>query len=140
MKENRVRFARVRSPENDEISLFRFLIGTRASPRPEDSRQTDDAWSVSSSVATVNVVGSHDLSSELLRQKVHFIGRFGTTENAERLRSLRSRFGKPGRNPAKRLFPCRILENAVHPDHRLSDAFVSLSHRLHSPFQTSLSR
>ena len=140
MKENRVRFARVRSPENDEVSLFRFLIGTRAAPRPEDSRQTDDAWSVSSAVATVNVVGSHDLSSKLLRQKVHFIGRFRTTENAELLRSSRSRCGKPSRNPAKRLFPCRILENAVHPDHRLGNAFISLSHPLHSPFQTSLSR
>jgi hypothetical protein len=51
MEEDRVRFARVRSPEDQQIRLFDLFIGRRPAARTEYRRQTDDARSVSSAVA-----------------------------------------------------------------------------------------
>ena len=55
---DRVRFARVRSPEEDDVRLLHFAVGARAPARTEDRRQTDDARSVSGPVAAVDVVGA----------------------------------------------------------------------------------
>jgi hypothetical protein len=56
MEEDRMRVARVRSPQDQEIRFFDLLIGRRSAARTERSRQTDDAGSVSGAVARVDVV------------------------------------------------------------------------------------
>jgi hypothetical protein len=85
MKEDRMRFARIRAPENDQVGLFNLLIRACAPTRPEDCRQTGDAWGMSSAVTAVDVVAAHNDTSKLLRQKVQFVGRFGAAEQAERV-------------------------------------------------------
>jgi hypothetical protein len=51
MEEDRMRFARVRSPQDQEIRVLDFFIGRRSAARTERCRQTDDTGSVSSAVA-----------------------------------------------------------------------------------------
>ena len=56
VEEDRVRLARVRAPEEDEIGLLDLLVRARAAARSEYRRQTDDARGVSGAVAAVDVV------------------------------------------------------------------------------------
>ena len=51
VEEDRVRLARVRSPQEDDVRLLDLAVGRRAAARTEHRRQTDDARSVSSAVA-----------------------------------------------------------------------------------------
>src|SRR5580700_6521744 len=83
MKENRMRFPRVRAPQQDDVGVFNFAI--RASPAAcsEYRRQTGDAGGMSSPVAAVNVVGAHDTASEFLRRVVQFVSSLGATEHAK---------------------------------------------------------
>jgi hypothetical protein len=76
VKEDRVRLPRVRSPQEDEVSLFSLTIRRRSSSGSEHCRQTGDARGVSSPVAAVDVVAVHDGARELLRHEVHLVGRF----------------------------------------------------------------
>jgi hypothetical protein len=50
MEEDRVRVARVRSPQEDDVGVVVLLIRGGPATRSEDCRQTDDARSVSGSV------------------------------------------------------------------------------------------
>ena len=86
---DRVRRARVRSPQEDDVRLLDFAVGARASTRPEHRRQTDDARRVSCPVATVDVVGAERDAGELLRQEVHFVRGLRAAEDAERVRAAR---------------------------------------------------
>src|SRR5213075_2009663 len=56
MKPDRMRLTGVRAPEEDEVSVLRFLVRARRAAGSQDCRQTDDARSVSGSVAAVDVV------------------------------------------------------------------------------------
>jgi hypothetical protein len=67
MEKNWVRFPRIRSPKQDDVGLFNLAIRTCAAPCPEYRRQTGDARSVSSSVAAINIVRTHDAANEFLR-------------------------------------------------------------------------
>jgi len=70
MEKNRVRFPRVRSPQQDDVCIFNLAIRTCAASRPEYRRQTGDARGMSSSIAAINVVGTHDAANEFLRRIV----------------------------------------------------------------------
>jgi hypothetical protein len=56
MEEDRMRFARVRTPQDQQIRFLDLFIGRRPAARTERSRQTDDTGSVSGAVARVDVV------------------------------------------------------------------------------------
>ena len=86
---DRVRRARVRSPQEDDVRLLDFAVGVRASTRAEHRRQTDDARGVSRPVAAVDVVGAEGDAGELLRQEVHLVGGLRAAEDAERVRTTR---------------------------------------------------
>src|SRR4029079_11430320 len=73
VEEDRMRLAGVRAPEDQQIRLLDLLIGRRATARTEYRRQTDDARSVSSAVARVDVVRPHHRADELLGQEVHLV-------------------------------------------------------------------
>src|SRR5579864_8824281 len=47
VKEDRMRFPRIRTPENDDAGVLSLFVGAGATARAEDRRQTDDARSVS---------------------------------------------------------------------------------------------
>ena len=98
VKEDRVRLARVRAPEENEVSVLDLPIGARAAARAEYRRQTDDARGVSGAVAAVDVVAADDAARELLREVVHLVGRLRTAEQPEALRAVapRSRHAAPG--------------------------------------------
>ena len=97
MKEDGVRITRVGTPEDDDVRLLNLTVGACTASRTKHCRQTDDTRRVSSAVAAINIVGAHDLSSELLCGKVHLVIGFGATENAEGLRSGLAGFVEPNR-------------------------------------------
>ena len=84
MKEDRMRLARIRSPQDDRVGMLDLLVGAGAAACPEDRRQTDDARGVSSSIAAVDVVAADDATSELLRDVVHLVGRLRAAEHPVR--------------------------------------------------------
>ena len=84
MEEDRVGIARIRPPQDDYVSFFQGLVGTRAASRSEDRRQTDDAGSVSSAVTAVNIVTADYRASDFLRHKIHLVRRLRTTKHPDR--------------------------------------------------------
>jgi len=87
VKENGMRFARVRAPQDDQISFFDLLIGTRPATRTEYCRQTGDTRRVSSAIATVDVVAADDQTRELLGHEIRLVGSLRATEQPERARA-----------------------------------------------------
>src|SRR6201999_2238509 len=65
MKPDRMRFTGVRTPEENEVSVLRFLVRARRTTGAKDGRQTDDRRRVSGPIATVDVVVAEDLSRHL---------------------------------------------------------------------------
>src|SRR5690242_18930837 len=53
MEKDRMRVACVGTPQQNDVRLFDFAVGTRPAARSENRRQTDDARRVSSPVAAV---------------------------------------------------------------------------------------
>jgi hypothetical protein len=92
MEKDRMRLARIGTPQQDDIRLFYFAVRTRAATRSEDRRQTDDAGRVSSPVATVNVVAADHGAHKFLRGIVQFIGGLRATEHPESFRPARLNF------------------------------------------------
>ena len=83
VKENRVRFPRVRAPQQDNVGVFNFKIRTGPAACSEYRRQTGDAGGVSSPVAAIDVVAADDRTREFLREEVQLVGRLGATEHAK---------------------------------------------------------
>jgi hypothetical protein len=83
MKENRMRFPRVRAPQQDDVGVFNFAIGACPPACSEYRRQTGDARGMSSPVAAINVVAAHDTANEFLRRVVQFVSSLGATEHAK---------------------------------------------------------
>ncbi len=81
MEEDRMRLARIRSPEHDQVGALDLLVGARAAACPEYRRQTDDARGMSSSIAAVDVVAADDRTSELLGDVVHLVGGLRAAEH-----------------------------------------------------------
>jgi len=84
MEKDRMCFPRIGTPEEDHIRFFNFAIGTSAAARPKNRRQTGDAWGMSSTVATIDVVAADDGADEFLCGVVQFIGCLGATKHAKR--------------------------------------------------------
>jgi len=64
VKDDRMGLTRVRAPEQDEVRILDLAIGTSCATRTKNRRQTDDAGGVSSTVATIDVVGANDHASK----------------------------------------------------------------------------
>src|SRR5436190_5635314 len=125
MEPDRMRLPGVRSPEEDEIGVLRFLVRARAPARSQDCRQTDDGRSVSGPVAAVDVVVAEDLPGEFRRQKVDFVGRLGAAEYARRGSAVLGQVATEALGGAvERFVPRRGTESAVVADEGLSEARV----------------
>ena len=123
MEENGMGFTGVGSPKDNEVCFLYLTIGTGAPAHSKDRRQTDDAGSVSSSVAAIDVVAVHHHASELLRHKVHLVGGFRTTEKPERIASVCGLcLEKTLRSAVKRLVPSRRAKRAIVTDKRGREA------------------
>ena len=83
MKENRVSFTSVGTPEHDDVGLFDFLVTTRATAGTKDRGQTDHARGVSSAVAGVDIVRTDRHPHEFLRNEVDLVGGFRAAEHAQ---------------------------------------------------------
>src|SRR5215207_7522815 len=81
---DRVRLTGVRTPEEDEVSVLRFLVRARRAASSQDCRQTDDARSVSGPVAAVDVVVAEHRPGKLRRQEVDLVGRLRAAEDSGR--------------------------------------------------------
>ena len=101
VEEDRMRFARIGSPQNDQVGLFDFLVRSCAATRSEDRRQTGDAGSVSGAVTAIDVVAADNDAGKLLAQEIQFVGCLGAAEEG-RLPLLPRRSRRP---PASVLLP-----------------------------------
>ena len=123
MEEDRMRLAGVRSPQDDKVRLFYLAIGTGAATGSKDRRQTDDARSVSSTVAAVYIVAADHRSRELLCNEVHLVGRLRAAEHPEALRTMRfDRAAKALCSAVQRFIPACRTQLAVLADQRSGEA------------------
>ena len=83
MEKDGVRFASVRSPQQNCVGVFDFAIGTRPATCSEDRRQTGDAGGVSSTVAAIDIVCAHYAAYEFLRGIIQFVGGLRAAEHAK---------------------------------------------------------
>src|SRR5436190_14719104 len=88
MKPDRMRLTGVRAPEEDEVGMLRFLVRARRASSPQDCRQTDDARSVSGSIAAVDVVVPEYRPRELRRQEVDLVCRLRAAKDSGRRPSM----------------------------------------------------
>jgi hypothetical protein len=117
VEEDRMRLARVRAPEHDQVRAAGLLVGARPPARAEHRRQTDDAGRVSGSVAAVDVVRPENDASELLCGEVELVGRLGAAEDAGQ-RAFVERFAEAGRGAVQRLVPARRAQLSIFSDER----------------------
>ena len=126
VEKNRMRVAGIRSPEEDDIGVFDFVIGTGAAARSEDRRQTDDAGSVSSAVTTVDVVAADHRANEFLRNVIQLVGGLGATEHSERARVMFRNGGAEAlSHSVERLVPRSRAMPAIFADERLGEPAIS---------------
>src|SRR6266481_593620 len=121
MKEDRVRLARIRSPQQNHIGIFDFTVRTGPATRSEYCRQTDDAGSVSSTVAAIDVVGPNHRAHKLLRGIVQLIGGLGAAEHAEGVWAVLLYLPlKTLDNAVQSFVPRGGAMNSIFPNQRLS--------------------
>ena len=107
-------FTRIGSPQEDDICLLDLLIRVRPASRSKNHRQTGDAWRMSGTVATIDIVAAHHHPRELLRNEIHFVRRLRATEHTERPASaLLLRGFQSACRPVQSLIPRGWAENAV---------------------------
>ena len=108
MEEDRMRLARIRSPQHDEVGVFDLLVRAGSPTCSEHRRQTDDRRSVSGAVAAIDVVAAKDLTHELLRDEVHLVGRLRAAEQADPVAGVPlGRRPQTRRGPVEGLVPGR---------------------------------
>jgi hypothetical protein len=83
MEKNRMGFAGIRAPQQNDVSLFDFAIRAGTAACSKNRRQTGDAGGMSSSVTAVYIVGAHDAADEFLRGVIYFVDGLRTAEHAE---------------------------------------------------------
>ena len=121
MKENRMRFPSVRSPQQDHVGIFNFAIRTGPAARSEYRRQTGDARGMSSPIAAINIVRAHDAADEFLRRVVQFVRGLGATEHAKVPRIvLRDRLAERGGDALQCFIPSGGTMRTVVSHQRLS--------------------
>src|SRR5262249_32879392 len=119
----------------DHARLFNLAVGTGPAARSKNRRQTGDARSVSSPIATVDVIRAHHRASELLRDVVQLVCCLGATEHPEVARIIfRDRCPQPLYHAVQRFFPGRRAVSAILADQRLSQ--TALCRYSHSWFKT----
>src|SRR5437762_11846969 len=122
VKEDRMRLACIRAPEDDQVRVLDLLVRARPSARAENRRQTDDARRVSGAVAAVDVVAADDAARELLREIVHFVRRLRAAEHPEAPRAVAlDDRAEPGGGAIERLVPARRAEHAVVANQRFRE-------------------
>ncbi len=120
MEEDGMRFAGIRAPQHDHVGFFDLFVRRRSTADSEHCRQTDDAGSVSSSIARIDVVRADHRPRELLRQVVHLVGCLRATEHADRVRPFGLyRSAKPGHRTVECFVPCRLAQHAALSHQRL---------------------
>src|SRR4029450_5192246 len=124
MEKDRVRIARIRAPQHDQVSVLDLPIRAGAASRSEYRRQTGDAGRVSRPVTTVNVVTPHHHPGELLGHEIRLIARLRATKQPERLRSPGTRRLEPLRRPCERFVPGGRAQLPVLPDKWFSESHV----------------
>jgi hypothetical protein len=131
VEKNRVGFPGVGTPEQNDFGVFDLLVRIRSATDPKNCRQTDDAWGVSGSIATIDVVASHDHTDELLGGVVHLVGGFRATEDAKGVRAM---FGfilrETSSDPVEGFLPACRTQCAVFPHHGLGQTRPTAA-RLH---------
>jgi hypothetical protein len=85
VEKDRMRFTRIRSPQNNEVGLFNFRVGAGAASRAKNCRQTGDARRVSSAITAIDIVTPDHHARELLHHVVHFVRCFRATEQPKGL-------------------------------------------------------
>src|SRR6185295_6899162 len=96
------------------------------STRAERCRQTDDAGSVSGPVAAVDVVAAEGDPGQFPGQVIHFVGRLGAAEDAERVGAVGGEIPlEPFRGAVERLVPGCRLQHPVLPDQRFGEPDVT---------------
>src|SRR5262249_37314752 len=129
VKEDRVRLARVRSPEEDQIGLFTLLVRARPPARSEYRRQPGDAGGVSRPVAAVDVVAADDAPRELLGDEVRLVRALRAAEEPERARSVLVDHPTKARDgPVERLVPCGRPKLSGLADQRLGESSIRARH------------
>ena len=120
-----VRLSCIRPPEDNNLCLLYLAIGTRTASRPECCRQTDDAWGMSGSIATVDVVREEDRAGELLRGEVHFVRGLRAGEDTHRIRPTSGEIAAESLGGhVERMLPRGRDEDAVLTHHRRGNARV----------------
>lgn len=120
MEPDRMRLARVRSPQEDEVGVLRFLVRAGRAARSQNGRQTDDGGSVSGSIAAVDVVVAEDLPGEFRREEIDLVGRLRAAEDSRRLTSVRGQISaKALGRTVERFIPRRRAKHTVLADERL---------------------
>src|SRR5208337_2192106 len=135
VKEDGMGLTRVRPPEQDEVRILDLAIGTSCTTRTKNRRQTDDAGGVSSTVATVDVVGANDHPSEFPGQEIQFVRGLRATEYAESLRAVfLQRAAKAGGGAVKGFFPACGPQMAIFTNQWSSKSgFAGTCHRMLPP-------
>ena len=130
MKENRMRFPGIRSPQQAHIRVFHLAIRTRPPTCSEYRRQTGDAGRMSSPIAAVYVVAAHHAANEFLRCIVEFIRSLGAAEHAEIARIvLRDGLAKCCNNAVQGLIPSsRTMGNLFAYQGLRKATFYLISH------------
>src|ERR1700739_4610169 len=131
MEKNWMRFPGVRTPEQDDISLFSFTIRAGTAARSENRRQTGDAGGVSSAVTTINIVCPHHRADKFLRRIVQLVRGLGAAEHSEIPRIIFCNGSlKSSGNPVQRFIPSGRTMPAIFADQRLSKArFHQFKHK-----------
>ena len=133
MEKDRVGFARIRAPEHGDLRVLDFLVGTSAAANAKNRRQTDDTWSMSGPVTTVDVVAAKDGAGKFLGDVVQFVRRFRTTENPKRLGPVLVNSSlESGGRARQRLVPTRGTKTSVFAHQRLrqsTSVFAPVAHR-----------
>ena len=120
-----MRLTGVRSPEEDDVGRFRLFVARGTAPSPKDRRQTDDARSVSRSVAAVDVIVSERDARELLREEVHLVARLRAAEDPDGVRAAgREVSAKPFGRAIERFVPSCWTERAILANEWLREADV----------------
>ena len=129
-----MRLTSVRSPQDQQIRLVDLSIGRRTAARTKHRRQTDDARSVSSAVARVDVVRPHHRTHELLSQEIDLVRRLRAAEHPERTRRVlypctsQTRSGE-----IERLIPARKAKRPVLAHQRLRQPATKPTQTNHLP-------
>jgi branched-chain amino acid aminotransferase len=129
MEKDWMRLARVAAPKNDRVGTFGLFVRARASAGTEDRRQTDDARSVSRSVAAIDVIASGNDAREFLRCVIDFVRGLRAAEHAVRARTIsRTRVRDSLRGAIERLVPGRWSQGIAVANERLGQSSISFHH------------